>query len=115
MMRSGIVGVECDIGIVPRRGAAPRVPRHDFSTISAMRRRTKVPPPAPTGPLKSIERRRSKISGWGVYALEPITKNSRIVHYAGEKITHRESWPREETHLANGHIWCFKVNNRWVR
>jgi SET domain-containing protein len=50
-----------------------------------------------------------------VYALEPITKNSRIVHYAGEKITHRESAPREERHLEKGHIWCFKVNNRWVR
>lgn len=79
------------------------------------RRRKRHPQPEPTKPLKAIERRKSKISGWGVYACEPITKNSRIVHYAGEKITHRQSWPREERQVAAGHIWCFKVNNRWVR
>ena len=39
--------------------------------------------PAP----KSIVRRRSAIAGWGVYAGERITKNSRIIHYAGEKTT----------------------------
>jgi SET domain-containing protein len=80
-----------------------------------MPRRTPVQAPPPSKPLKSIERRRSKISGWGVYTRESITKNSRIVQYAGEKITHRQSWPREEAQLAQGHIWCFKVNNRWVR
>ena len=42
-----------------------------------------------------IERRRSKISGWGVYATRPITKNTRIVSYDGEKITHKESRDRE--------------------
>ena len=34
-----------------------------------------------------IEKRRSKIQGWGVFATQPITKNKRIVNYAGEKIT----------------------------
>ena len=32
-----------------------------------------------------IERRRSKISGWGVYATRPITKNTRIVTYDEEQ------------------------------
>ena len=33
-----------------------------------------------------LVRRRSKIAGWGVFAGEPITKNSRIIDYAGEKV-----------------------------
>ena len=47
-----------------------------------------------------IERRRSKISGWGVYATQDIPKNKRIINYAGEKITHKESLKREEHYLG---------------
>ncbi|MFB3852287.1 MAG: SET domain-containing protein [Vicinamibacterales bacterium] len=61
-----------------------------------------------------IERRRSRVHGWGVFATEPINKNKRIVHYAGEKITHKESLEREWRYLKKGHIWCFRLNNRWV-
>ena len=61
-----------------------------------------------------IERRRSKISGWGVYATRPITKNTRIVSYDGEKISHKESREREARYLDKGQIWCFTLNNRWV-
>ena len=61
-----------------------------------------------------IERRRSKISGWGVYATRAITKNTRIVTYDGEKITHKESRDREARYLDKGQIWCFTLNNRWV-
>ena len=62
-----------------------------------------------------LERRRSRISGWGVYTHAPITKNTRIIDYAGELITHRESARREHRQLANGRIWCFTVNRRYVR
>ena len=31
-----------------------------------------------------IQRRRSKIAGWGVYATGPINKNKRIVTYDGD-------------------------------
>ena len=61
-----------------------------------------------------IERRRSGISGWGVYATERIPKNKRIIDYAGEKITHKESAVREDRYLKRGQIWCFTLNNRWV-
>jgi uncharacterized protein len=61
-----------------------------------------------------IERRKSKIAGWGVYATQPIPKNKRIIHYAGEKITHKESLEREQKYLAKGRIWCFTLNRRWV-
>lgn len=59
-----------------------------------------------------IERRKSKIQGWGVFATETIPKNKRIVDYAGEKIANKESLKREAKYLAKGHIWCFKLTNR---
>jgi SET domain-containing protein len=62
-----------------------------------------------------IVRRRSRLHGWGVFAREPITKNTRIVDYAGELIDHKESYKRETEYLAQGCIWCFTVNRRWVR
>ena len=62
-----------------------------------------------------IEKRRSKIQGWGVFATQPITKNTRIVTYDGEKITNRESLKREMRYLKQGHIWCFKLNRLYVR
>ena len=62
-----------------------------------------------------IERRRSKLHGWGVFAARRITKNTRIIDYAGEKISHQESLEREERYMKRGRIWCFQINRRWVR
>lgn len=62
-----------------------------------------------------IEKRRSKIAGWGVFATKPITKNTRIIDYAGEKISNQESLKRERRYIKRGHIWCFKLTNRTVR
>lgn len=66
-------------------------------------------------PHPRIVRRRSSVHGWGVFALEPVPKNTRIIHYAGERITIRESREREARYMKRGHIWCFAVNRRWVR
>ncbi len=68
-----------------------------------------------TSSYPRIVRRRSTLHGWGVFALDPITKNTRIIHYAGEKISARESRAREAAHQARGHIWLFAINSRWVR
>jgi SET domain-containing protein len=68
-----------------------------------------IPPPP------RIARRRSKVHGWGVFALEPIHKNRRIIDYAGELITARESLKRETRYIERGQIWCFAVNRRSVR
>jgi SET domain-containing protein len=62
----------------------------------------------------SITRRRSRIHGWGVYATQPITKNTRIIHYAGERISNQESLKRERRYIRHGHIWCFKLTQRSV-
>src|SRR5690349_23160099 len=65
--------------------------------------------------LPKVQRRRSKLHGWGVFALEDINKNTRIIDYAGELIDHKESLKRETKYLERGEIWCFTVNRRWVR
>jgi uncharacterized protein len=62
-----------------------------------------------------IEKRRSPIQGWGIFATRPITKNTRIIDYAGEKIPNRESLRREKRYLKKGHIWCFKLNRLYAR
>jgi hypothetical protein len=65
--------------------------------------------------LPRVARRRSKLHGWGVFALEPINKNTRIIDYAGELITNRESVRRENRYLERREIWCFAVSRRRVR
>jgi len=61
-----------------------------------------------------IVRRRSSIHGWGVFATTGIPKNTRIIDYAGEKISNQESLKRERRYIRDGHIWCFKLTNRTV-
>lgn len=50
-----------------------------------------------------------------MFARAPIAKNTRIVVYTGEAISHAESDRRERRHFKRGRIWCFTVNRRWVR
>jgi uncharacterized protein len=61
-----------------------------------------------------LVRRRSGIAGWGVFTRDAIAKNTRIVDYAGERISHQESLRRERRQLPAGRIWCFTLNRRWV-
>ena len=61
-----------------------------------------------------IEKRRSTIHRWGVFATARITKNTRVIHYAGALISNQESLRRERRYIKRGHIWCFKLTNRSV-
>jgi SET domain-containing protein len=70
---------------------------------------------APPQTLPRISRRRSKVHGFGVFALEPIAKNTRIIDYAGELVLNDESEEREERYLAEGCIWVFRVDETWSR
>lgn len=65
--------------------------------------------------LPRIKRRRSKVQGFGVFAVESINKNKRIIQYEGQLITHKQSLIREDRYLRRNEIWCFTVNRRWVR
>ena len=60
-------------------------------------------------------RRRSPISGWGVYAGEPIAGETRIVEYKGELVPQPEAWRREQRYLPRHRIWIFTINTRWAR
>jgi uncharacterized protein len=68
-----------------------------------------------SGDIAMIARRRSKLHGWGVFANQRINKNTRIIDYAGEKISHQESLRRERRYMERGLIWCFQINRHWVR
>jgi SET domain-containing protein len=65
--------------------------------------------------LPKIVRKRSKLHGFGVFAAEPITKNTRIIDYAGELIRNSGSGAREARYLATGAIWIFRVDRAWSR
>jgi len=61
-----------------------------------------------------IQKRRSRIHRWGVFATRTIPKNTQIIDYAGERISNQESLRRERRYIERGHIWCFKLTNRTV-
>ena len=65
--------------------------------------------------LPKIERKKSKLHGFGVFALETINKNKRIIDYAGELISNKQSEAREDRYLKKGCIWVFRVNRNWSR
>lgn len=65
--------------------------------------------------LPRITRGKSKVHGYGVFALEAIEKNARVVDYAGELIRNDESEAREARYLAEGCTWVFRVNRNWSR
>lgn len=65
--------------------------------------------------LPRIARGPSPVHGYGVFALERITKNTRIIDYAGELVRNRDSEAREEQYLQDGCIWVFRINRAWSR
>tara|TARA_B100001123_G_scaffold129326_1_gene150209 strand:- start:11983 stop:12411 length:429 start_codon:yes stop_codon:yes gene_type:complete len=74
----------------------------------------KIPVPQIRTP-PTLLKRRSGLHGWGMFTLDQIRKNKRIIEYAGEKITIAESEKREAQYQAKGEIWCFRINRRWAR
>ena len=67
------------------------------------------------GKLPRITRRQSAISGWGVYAAQPIAEDTRIVEYKGQLVPQDEAWRREQRYLPRQRIWIFTINGRWAR
>ena len=65
--------------------------------------------------LPKIRRKKSRLHGFGVFAVDPINKNKRIIDYAGELITNKQSEGREDRYLRKGCIWVFRVNRNWSR
>jgi SET domain-containing protein len=71
--------------------------------------------PKAVSSLPQIERKKSRLHGFGVFALETINKNKRIIDYAGELINNKQSESREDRYLSKGCIWVFRVNRNWSR
>ncbi len=61
-----------------------------------------------------IQKQKSRIHGWGIYASQTIPRSTRIIDYAGEKISNQQSLRRERKYIKSGHIWCFKLTSRTV-
>jgi len=58
----------------------------------------------------------SSIQGDGVFAAQPIAKDTRIIDYAGELIRSDDACDaREEAYRARGELWVFRVNRVWSR
>lgn len=66
-------------------------------------------------PHPLIVMRRSRIHGRGVYARTAIKKGTRIIEYAGERISSAEADRRSdrETEQGDFHTFLFILNNRW--
>jgi SET domain-containing protein len=65
--------------------------------------------------LPRIARRRSPISGWGVYAAQAIEEDAYIVEYKGALISQAEAWRREHRYLPRQRIWIFTIDERRAR
>jgi SET domain-containing protein len=65
--------------------------------------------------LPRIVRKRSRLHGFGVFAAEPITKNRRIIDYAGELVRNRDCLEREIRYLDEGCLWIHRVDRTWSR
>lgn len=65
--------------------------------------------------LPRLIRRRSAIEGWGVYAAEPLAKDSRVAEYKGELVRQSEAGRREQRYIPRGRIWIFNINRLWAR
>ena len=63
----------------------------------------------------SIARRRSAISGWGVYADQTIPEDTPIVEYKGQLVSQAEAWRREQRYLPRKRIWIFTIDDRLAR
>ena len=65
--------------------------------------------------LPKIKRKNSSLHGFGVFAEEAISKNTRIIDYDGELIRNVDSEEREDAYSARGEVWVFRVNRVWSR
>ncbi|HVE78894.1 MAG TPA: SET domain-containing protein-lysine N-methyltransferase [Gemmatimonadaceae bacterium] len=67
------------------------------------------------GPAPLFELRASPIQGRGAFALETIRKGTRIIEYAGQRISHAEADRRyDDGSMRRHHTFLFTLNARTV-
>jgi len=70
----------------------------------------------PAQRLPRVIKGQSSVHGAGVFAGETISKNTRIVDYAGALVRNgMELEAREEEYRQQGCTWVFRVNRVWSR
>jgi uncharacterized protein len=91
-----------------RSKGAKRAPAH-----RAPARRS---PPGKAGPINEwMELRRSSIQGLGAFAARDIPKGTRLIEYAGEKVSNAEADRRyDDTGMRRHHTFLFILNDRTV-
>jgi SET domain-containing protein len=66
--------------------------------------------------LPKIARRKSVLQGYGVFAQQTITKNTRVIDYAGELIrNNKAAEAREDRYMRQDCVWVFRINRAWSR
>jgi SET domain-containing protein len=85
-----------------KRGAGAKTPRRPAATTRAAQ-----------GAL--FELRRSPIQGMGAFALRTIRKGTRVIEYAGQRISHAEADRRyDDGKMRRHHTFLFTLDNRTV-
>ena len=97
--------------VISRSGADATIVGADTAIISM----AVMPHNAASSSSRRSNARSSKLHGYGVFAPRTINKNKRIIDYAGELITNKQSEAREDRYLRKGCIWVFRVNRNWSR
>ena len=56
------------------------------------------------------------MQGYGVFAMQEINKNARVIDYAGELIRNGKACEaREDRYMRDDCVWVFRVNRAWSR
>ena len=62
-----------------------------------------------------IQKKKSHIHGYGIFATQPINKNTKIIQYTGERIPREEGIRRDALYLKNGELWTFEIDpQNWI-
>ena len=97
----------------PKRAAKRRV-ASPTAARQAPRNAARPSPPGRIGPVNEwLELRRSPIHGLGGFARRDIPKGTRIIEYAGEKISNPEADRRyDDESMKRHHTFLFILNSR---
>jgi len=78
------------------------------------RKRAKISPPGRPGPVNQwMELRGSGIHGLGAFAVKDIPKGTKIIEYAGERISNAEADRRyDDDQMRRHHTFLFVLNSK---
>jgi SET domain-containing protein len=89
-------------------------PRSAKSKTAVARKRARLSPPGEVGPVNEwLELRGSPIHGLGAFARVDIPERTRVIEYAGEKISNAEADRRyDDAAMRRHHTFLFILNDR---